>query len=274
MAMACGMQAARRLRRTILEPAMDDWWKTFFDADYIRIWGWADVPAETAQQAQAIWELLRLHEGSHVLDAACGYGRLSLPIARRGGIVVGVDQSEELIAQAERNRGELAADRLKYVRHDLRQPLSEGRFDAALNVFSSIGYGSEEDDLAIFKTLRAAVRPGGRVLIDTMQRDAFAARFARGAKPAHRLADGTLLVEEPTFDPISGRVNTTWFWSGPDGQGSKSASLRLYTATELVHLLQSSGLRFLSAHQGCSEKQFKAEGPEMGGRIAILTECV
>jgi 2-polyprenyl-3-methyl-5-hydroxy-6-metoxy-1,4-benzoquinol methylase len=89
---------------------MDDWWKTFFDADYIRIWGCSDRPAETDQQAQGVWELLALHEGSRVLDAPCGYGRLSLPIARRGATVVGVDQSEELIAQAERNRGDLPAD--------------------------------------------------------------------------------------------------------------------------------------------------------------------
>lgn len=253
---------------------MDNWWKTFFDSDYIRIWGGTDKPTETAKQTQGVWELLTLHEGSSVLDAPCGYGRLSLPIASRGAKVVGVDQSEELIAQAERNRGDLPTDRLRYLRHDLREPLPEGAFDAAFNVFSSIGYGSEKDDLAIFKTLRFAVRPGGRVLIETMHRDAAAALFSRGAKPAQRLADGTLVVEEPTFDPISGRVNTTWYWSGPDGQGHKSASLRLYSATELVDLLQGSGLRFLSAHQGCSKEAFKAEGPDMGGRIAILTECV
>src|SRR5207253_10249804 len=35
-----------------------------------------------------------------------------------------------------------------------------------------------------------------------------------------RLASGTLIVEEPTFDPISGRVNTTWYWSGR-GTGSQ-----------------------------------------------------
>ena len=266
--------AASGLNRTILQAVMDNWWKTFFDSDYIRIWGWSDRPTETARQVQGVWELLTLHEGSRVLDAPCGYGRLSLPIARRGATVVGVDQSEDLIAQAERNRGDLPTDSLRYLRHDLREPLPENGFDAAFNVFSSIGYGSEEDDLSIFKTLRLAVRPGGRVLVDTMHRDAVAARFARGVKPAYRLDDGTLVVEDPTFDPISGRVDTTWYWSGPDGHGSKSASLRVYTVTELVHLLQTSGLRFLSAHQGCSKEEFKAEGPEIGGRIAILTECV
>jgi SAM-dependent methyltransferase len=178
------------------------------------------------------------------------------------------------VAQAERNRCDLTLDRLFYVKQDLRQTLPNGGFDAAFNVFSSIGYGSEADDLAIFKTLYLAVRPGGRVLIDTMQRDAGVARFSRDLKPAHRLADGTLVVEEPTFDPISGRVQTTWYWSGPNGQGQKSASLRLYTVTELINLLQSAGLRFISAHQGCLEEPFRAEGPEMGGRVGILTERV
>jgi len=252
---------------------MDNWWKTFFDADYIRIWGGVDKPAETARQAQGVWELLALQEGSYVLDAPCGYGRLSLPIARLGASVVGVDQSGELLVKAVECRGDLPADRLRYIRHDLREPLPEGGFDAAFNVFSSIGYGAEADDLAIFKTLRSAVRPGGRVLIETMHRDMAVLKFSRGTKLSQRLPDGTLVVEEPTFDPIRGRVDTTWYWSGPDGRGSKSASLRVYSATELVHLLQCSGLRFLSAHRGCSSEEFKAEGPEMVGRIAILTEC-
>ena len=253
---------------------MDHWWKTFFDADYLRIWSAAEKASETAQQAEAIWELLALQIGSRVLDAPCGYGRLSLPLATRGATVLGVDQSAELLLQAEKDRGGLPGHRLKYLQHDLREPVAENGFDAAFNVFSSIGYGTEDDDLAIFKTLHAAVRPGGRVLVDTMHRDAAAARFSRGIRPAQRLADGTLLVEEPAFDAFSGRVNTTWYWSGPAGKGHKSASLRLYTATELIGLLQSAGLRFLSAHRGCSLEAFKAEGTDMGGRLALLAERV
>jgi SAM-dependent methyltransferase len=152
--------------------------------------------------------------------------------------------------------------------------LAEDGFDAVFNVCYSIGYGTEKDDLAVFKTLHSAVRPGGLVPIDTMHRDSVAALFSRGPRPSERLPDGTLLIEEATFDPISGRVNTTWFWSGPKGQGSKPASLRLYTVTELVHLLQLAGLRCRSAHKGCSTEISKAEGPDMGGRISILAECI
>jgi hypothetical protein len=34
---------------------------------------------------------------------------------------------------------------------------------------------------------------------------------ARGAQIAQRLNDGTLLIEEPQFDPVAGRIDTTWY---------------------------------------------------------------
>src|SRR5262249_5269843 len=152
--------------------------------------------------------------------------------------------------------------------HDLRRPLGEEGFDAALNVFSSVGYGTDEDDVAIFGTLRAAVRPGGRIVVETMHRDVLAARWGRGQqRPADRMADGTLVVEMPVFDPVAGRLETTWYWSGPAGSGSKSASLRIYTITELVRLLERAGWRLLSAHRGCTTEPFVAEGPDVGGRV-------
>jgi len=256
---------------------MSEWWKDFFNADYIRIWGGMSVVERTAGEVGGLWQLLELHEGSRVLDAPCGYGRLSRPLAERGAVVVGVDQSADLLQHAESERGTLPPERLRYLRHDLRQPLPETAFDAAFNVFSSLGYGTEDDDLAILRTLCSAVRPGGLVLVETAHRDLAISNFVRGggigrARNSQRLPDGTLVIEEPTFDPITGRVDTCWYWSGPQGSGQKPGSLRLYTATELVALMQKAGLRFRSAHKGCSPEPFQAEWPDMGGRLAILAE--
>jgi SAM-dependent methyltransferase len=251
---------------------MSDWWQAFFDADYVRLWGQSDVSGSAARHVEGLWTLLGLQVGSRVLDAPCGYGRLSRPLAERGAIVLGVDQSQTLLEHAERERGQLSTAQLRYLQHDLRQPLDETGFDCALNVFTSLGYGSEEDDLAILRTLRAAVRPGGLVFVETNHRDLMATFLARGVAPSQRLPDGTLVVEDPRFDPISGRMETCWYWSGPAGQGRKPASLRVYTATELVRLLQRAGLRFRSAHRGCSPEPFRAEGPDLGGRIGLLAE--
>jgi len=251
---------------------MPEWWKDFFDTDYIRVWGFFTNAEKTATEADGIWQLLELHDGSRVLDAPCGFGRLSRPLAERGAIVLGVDQSDALLQHAEKERGTLSPERLRYRQHDLRQPLPEGGFDAAINVFSSLGYSTEEDDLAILRNLGSALRTGGRLLVETAHRDLTIANLARGGGFSQRLPDGTLVVHEVAFDAIAGRSLAKWFWAGPGGSGEKSASIRIYSATELVTLVERAGLRFRSAHRGCSPEPFTFGPPAMNARLGIVAE--
>jgi SAM-dependent methyltransferase len=247
-----------------------DWWETFFDADYLRLWEGVEEPEKTEREVAGLWSLLGLTEGSTVLDAPCGYGRISRSLAERGARVLGVDFSADLLGEAERRRCGISADRLRYQRHDLRIPLEDSRFDVALNIFSSLGYGTESDDVAVLSTLRRAVRPGGFVFLETNHRDRVAVLLHQNARPAKWLPDGTLLVEEPRLDPVAGRVETTWYWSGPGGSGQKIASIRVYTATELVRLLDAAGLKLRSAHNGCSPEPFAAPGGAIGERLGLL----
>jgi SAM-dependent methyltransferase len=260
----------RAYRQISYTPLVAEWWQTFFDDDYLRIWEGAEAPGKTEAQVSGLWNLLGLTAGSNILDAPCGYGRISRALAERGARVLGVDFSADLLQEAERRRGDIASDRLSYARHDLRTPLGASGFDAALNIFSSLGYGVEADDIAILSTLRNAVRPGGLVFVETNQRDATVVKLYNGSKPSGRLPDGTLLVEEVKFDPVAGRVESTWYWSGPNGSGEKHASIRLYTATELVRLLEAAGLRLRSAHNGCSPEPFVATGAGISGRLGLL----
>jgi SAM-dependent methyltransferase len=249
---------------------MSGWWESFFDADYLRLWEGAEPPDKIAREVSGLWAVLGLRETSTVLDAPCGYGRIARALAERGARVLGVDLSADLLAEAERRRGGLPSEALRYRRHDLRSPLAESSFDAAVNVFSSLGYGTEADDLAILSTLRAAVRPGGRVFVETTHRDAVAAGLSAGRRISNRLPDGTLIVEEPWLDPVAGRVETTWYWSGPAGAGRKTASLRVYTATELVRLVEAAGLRLGSVHNGCSSDPFVTVGSPPSARLGVL----
>jgi 2-polyprenyl-3-methyl-5-hydroxy-6-metoxy-1,4-benzoquinol methylase len=249
---------------------MSDWWQTFFDSDYLRLWEGSQAPDRTEREAAGLWTLLKLREGSSVLDAPCGYGRISLALAKRGANVVGLDFSAELLAEAERRRGEVATDRLRYRRVDLREPLSESGFDVALNVFSSLGYGEESEDIAILSNLRAAVRPDGHVFVETAHRDGFMVMQAHGQHFGNRLADGTILLEQPHLNPVSGRIDASWYWSGPAGSGQKSSSLRVYSVTELVRLLPVAGLQLCSLHNGCSAEPYVASGRAMSWRLGIL----
>lgn len=249
---------------------MTAWWQDFFDDDYVRLWQGLEAPDKADREAAGLWAVLALAPGSTVLDAPCGYGRLSHLLARKGATVLGVDASRDVIAEAERRRGDLPTDRLRFRCHDLREPLPESGFDAALNVFSSLGYGTEADDLAVLATLRAAVRAGGLVFIETTHRDRVVAELSQNSPRVNRLPDGSAVTEEPRLDAVTGRVETTWSWTGPRGSGRKSASIRAYTATELVRLVAEAGLRVRSLHDGCSTAAFTASGAVARGRLGIL----
>src|SRR5437773_4914054 len=141
---------------------MTEWWQTFFDNDYLRIWEGVEAGGKTEHQVSGLWTVLGLTADSAVLDAPCGYGRVSRALAERGVRVLGVDLSTHLLEEAERRRGGISADRLQYRRHDLRTPLLESGFDVVINIFYSLGYGTQEGDVTILSMLRIEFRPGGR----------------------------------------------------------------------------------------------------------------
>src|SRR5690348_9377757 len=129
------------------EPSMSDSWRSFFDQHYLTIAAQLTSKEVSNQQAGDLWAMLDLKPGAQVLDAPCGFGRISRPLAILGANVLGVDQSEVLLAEAERQRGDISAHRLEYLQHDMRTPLLRTGFDVACNIFSSFGYGTEADDI-------------------------------------------------------------------------------------------------------------------------------
>jgi len=65
--------------------------------------------AQNRQLVASVMEMAAIHESSAVLDLYCGAGNFSMPAARRGARVTGVDDDAGAIAAAARN-----AERLKF----------------------------------------------------------------------------------------------------------------------------------------------------------------
>jgi demethylmenaquinone methyltransferase/2-methoxy-6-polyprenyl-1,4-benzoquinol methylase len=92
-----------------------------------------------------------------VLDVATGTGMVAFALARRGAEVVGLDQSEHMLARARRRQ----AARVTFMRGEAeRLPFAEGEFDA-LTFTYLLRY--VDDPLATMRELARVVRPGGRI---------------------------------------------------------------------------------------------------------------
>ena len=110
---------------------------------------------------QAI-DALRLERGQRVLDVACGTGK-SFEMLREAvgpeGVVVGVEQSPEMLQQARERVREGGWDNVQLIESTIESADFEGPFDAVLFVYTQ---DVLQSDAALARIFEAA-RPGARV---------------------------------------------------------------------------------------------------------------
>lgn len=101
-----------------------------------------------------------IKNGDRVLDVACGTGNVSLPAARAGGTVTGVDIAPNLLEQA---RKRAAAENLKiqFDEGDAEDlPYRDGEFDIVVTMFGAMFAPRPEKTAA---ELIRVCRPGGLI---------------------------------------------------------------------------------------------------------------
>jgi demethylmenaquinone methyltransferase/2-methoxy-6-polyprenyl-1,4-benzoquinol methylase len=112
---------------------------------------------------RALVRALDPRPGGRVLDVATGTGMVAFALARHGCEVVGLDQSEEMLAQAQ---AKLAghpglSDRVSFVRGEAeRLPFPDRHFDA-LSFTYLLRYVDDRE--ATLAELARVVKPGGRI---------------------------------------------------------------------------------------------------------------
>lgn len=109
--------------------------------------------------AAALFELAGDLRGRRVLDLACGQGRVSRELARRGAVVAGVDISKALLAKARAAEAEDPLD-IEYAEADVSAPgaLGDEHFDGVVCHFGLSDIDGFEGTLA---NVSAVLRPGG-----------------------------------------------------------------------------------------------------------------
>lgn len=92
------------------------------------------------------------------LDVGCGPGRLTVALAERGQVALGIDVVREAVGQT-RARGGAA------LRRDIFGAVpGEGRWHTALLADGNVGIGG--DPVALLRRLRRLLLPGGRVVAE------------------------------------------------------------------------------------------------------------
>lgn len=138
-----------------------------------RIWGAGEydrISAGFRHEAEAFVGRRGLAAGQEVLDAACGSGNLTIPAARTGARVTGLDLIPSLLARA----GEWAArEGLAVTLHEGNAealPYADASFDTVLSMFG-VMFAARPD--AVMAELARVTRPGGTVALANWTRTGF-----------------------------------------------------------------------------------------------------
>jgi SAM-dependent methyltransferase len=217
------------------------WYVEFFRRDYYRAFAPRLEPERTRREVDFIVRALALEPGASVLDLCCGHGRHAIPLAQRGFNVTGLDLSAYHLRLARRAAREAGVS-VRWLRRDMREIRVPAAYDAVIHMFTGFGYFDTDDEhLAVLQGVSRALKPGGRYLLDTTNRDWVVRNFRETDWQEYE--DGSFTMERRRFDLLAGRIESEWSRVSARGRRSRhQIRFRAYTLAELAKMLGLVGL--------------------------------
>jgi ubiquinone/menaquinone biosynthesis C-methylase UbiE len=225
---------------------MSPWYEDSFGSEYLELYAHRNEE-EARSDIEAIVRLLDPPREEPLLDLCCGACRHIVVLREMGFTeIVGLDLSEELLEAGARRlgAGEAAASQpcpgVELVQSDMREIPYEGHFATVLSLFTSFGYfEQDEENAAVLSEVFHTLRPGGRFLIDYLNRDhVIAALVERDEKTlAGRHIENVRCLTDGCR-----RVEKTTTVTDADGKVRRfHESVRMYSRQEMIEMLRAAG---------------------------------
>ncbi|HWR84120.1 MAG TPA: methyltransferase domain-containing protein [Candidatus Deferrimicrobium sp.] len=239
------------LTRRILGPVADleqhvpsDWWRYIFNYLYLKTD--ADVigdPNITRQEVDLVVQHLRPAPEAKILDLACGQGRHSIELAKRGyKNVEGLDRSHYLIQKA-KSRAKRDGLSVRFREGDARKiPYAADTFDVVVILGNSFGYfESAHEDQRVLEEVFRVLKPSGQLLVDVANGEYLRKNFEPRSwewidqkyfvcRERSLSADENRLISREVITHVEKGVIADQFYAE-----------RLYTPDSLTQLIRSAG---------------------------------
>lgn len=175
---------------------MSTWYEQSFGKDYLAVYKHRNIE-KAYEEVKTMVDWLELSEQDQVLDLCCGMGRHAIALSEFGYAVTGVDLSVVLLDEA------IKLDKCNdvcWIHGDMRDvPIyNHHYFDAVVNLFTSFGYFSrDEDNMKVLHEIHRLLKPGGRFIIDFLN----ASYVSHNLVPySERETDGLFIEEYRTIE--------------------------------------------------------------------------
>lgn len=142
-----------------------NWFKDWFNSKYYHILYKNRNQIEAKLFLDKLINYLPIQKNQKIIDVACGKGRHSIYLNRLGFNVHGVDLSKKSIDIAKKYENKS----LQFSIHDMRKGYKANYFDLSINLFTSFGYFSNnQDDQDAINAMSSNLKENGILIIDFM----------------------------------------------------------------------------------------------------------
>ncbi len=235
------------------------WYQEWFDRDEYELVYHQRDEREAEQVVDLIERLVRPAPGSEILDVGCGRGRHTRVLARRGYRVTGIDVAERALRIARERAEAEGLHHVRFLRHDMREPLCRECFDGVVNLFTAFGFfENDTDHLLALQAMAMALRPGGWLVQDFLN----AAYVQRHLVPRDRFQlDGVEVVQERWIE--DGRVNKRIRLRRANTEQVFYESVRLLCLQDFQRLYRAVGLKLQAMLGDYDGRPFTPESPRL-----------
>ena len=218
--------------------------------DNIDYEGWAEYVTDRLREYEITDGL--------VLELGCGTGTMTGLLAGKGYDMIGVDNSEEMLAEAMEKRVESGQDIL-YLLQDMREFELYGTVRAVISVCDSVNYITEPEELQeVFRLVNNYLDPKGVFVFDFNTRYKYEEilgdrTIAENREECSFIWDNYYYEDEKINEYDLSLFIETDKDSGLYRKYEETHYQRAYTLEEMKKLIKKSGLEFVTAYDAFSK---------------------
>jgi SAM-dependent methyltransferase len=147
-----------------------------------------------------------------------------------------------------------------YQLDDMRTINFDNEFDVVMLLFTAFGYFSDEENLQVLINTRKALKPGGLLIFDSLNRDT----LLKEMRPYFVVEkEGNMMIDRLSFDSLQGRFYNKRVVFRDGVRKDKPFFVRLYNPNEIKILLKQAGLELHHIYDGWEVKEYSSDTHRM-----------
>lgn len=249
----------------------NNWFEDFFNKDYLTLYSRKGIfsTKQAKKETDFVIKVLNLPKNSKILDLACGHGRHTIRLVKKGYKLTGVDLSKTLLNSAKKFAKKEKVE-ARFIRNDMRKISFKNEFDAVINLFSSFGYfPQEKENLKVLKVINKSLKPRGKFLLDLLNKDRFFKQLPISKlKKIWWKSRNNYILEDISFSKNKKFVNYLTIISPKGKIRNTYAFMRLYSLLEIKNELRKTGFKILKTYGDYQGNKFTLLSP----RLIILAQ--